>query len=113
MTTVINTNIYGGPFSELWEVQRWVVNHGYDPSEWDFTQSTLNAAYFDASEVKEKVDAGEYTVPCEGSCSLSEDNAETFSTYDEQLDSFEVVLDATCEDCGFTYTETTHLTPSH
>lgn len=109
LINVVDTNRYGGPFSHLWEVQQYIDKKGYDADQWEFTSD--DTEYRSYSDLKSKIDNGEINVPC-GERNFNEDHTETYITYDEQLESFEVDVVAECTECGFKHDVQTHVEPT-
>jgi hypothetical protein len=106
---VIDTNRFGGPFSNLWQVQQYVNSHEL-PNGWEFGRKNRQSSFFDHEEAKERIDNDEIDVPC-GERAFSEDEAETLIVFDEQLGVFEVTLWAECTECGFEHQVSEHMNP--
>lgn len=116
MTTVKGTNRYGGPFSHIWEVQRWLNERDYRPDEWDFTdvvRERLSGRRYGSgpAELKNRLDNDEFDVPC-GERAFDGDHVDVFAHYSEKQGAFEVILDAECVECGFKHSTTEILTPT-
>lgn len=119
MSTYFTTNLnggFGGPFSKVWEVQKWVHDHNLDPDEWDFEEQTrerINEAYHDkcADEVAAEIDNQEHTVPC-GKREFTGRSTETYGFVNETRGVVEVNVIAECTECGFKHKTNTLLSPT-
>jgi hypothetical protein len=104
----------GGPFSRLWEVQQWVDEHDYQPDDWNFHTRTREridrGTGPDHETIKQRIDTHEYDYPC-GAREFSEDKTTTYGFVTES-GNVEVVVDAECDECGFTHSDSTILAPT-
>lgn len=115
MTNVLDSNNYGGPFSELWEVARWVDEHDYDPDDWEFSDRERDRRerfdhMLDPEEVKRRIHNGEIDIPC-GERDFDDADPEVYGWTETDRSTVEVNVIVECQQCGYKHSGSEIVVP--